>query len=163
MSIKLLSAHAGGPEGYFLPNTRQAIDAIKDSGVDLIEFDVRVTKDNYFILFHDDKILIRNKLYKIHQLTYEEIRQYAKNVCLLKDVLLLIRDHAMAHVDIKTPHKVLEIVDLCTATIGNKSFVITTPDTKVVKIIRSNRPKVFVDLTIGSDTSGMSFINPSST
>ena len=159
MASKLLSAHAGGPEGLLRPNTIQAIQAAKDTGVDLIEFDVRVTRDNKFVLHHDDTVRVRNKTVKINKLTYDELRMYSKDVCLLEDVLMLIRDHAMAHVDIKTHTKTLDIVDLCVSVLGEKSFVITTTDTRVVKRIRKQRPNINVALTIGQDISGMSLMN----
>lgn len=155
MSHILISAHAGGPEGYYKPNSIQAALAVRDDGVDLIEFDVHSTKDGRFVTLHDSNLEINDKVTNIANLTYEEVLANSSSICLLDDMLYTIKDHAIAHVDIKCKTHEVAIVDICIEILGKHGFIITTTEDKTVKKIRKARPDVQVALTIGRDTRGL--------
>ena len=69
-------AHRGGAGLGGVENTMDAfVNAIK-LGVDMVEFDVRRTKDNALIVIHDSDIDGR----KISEMTFDEIQEEALNV-----------------------------------------------------------------------------------
>lgn len=155
MARILLSAHKGGPEDCYIPNSLQAATAIRDSGVDLIEFDVRVTKDDEFVTLHDEAILVSDVLTPIEQLTIAGVLQNAEGACKLEDMLNAVKDHAIAHVDIKDTRMEIEIVDLCESILGKHGYIITTLEDESVLKIREARPDVQVALSLGRDVSQM--------
>ncbi len=101
--MAMLSAHRGGPEGEFEPNTLATIDAACALGVDLVEFDVRVNAAGEFVLGHD-----------------------APSAVALGSVLETIAGRAMAHVDLKDARGEVEIADLCAEILGPDGFILTT-------------------------------------
>ena len=158
MSRILLSAHKGGPEDFYIPNSLAASEAIRDSGVDLIEFDVRVTKDDVFVTLHDESILVQGAPIAIERLNAADVLKHAEGACKLDDMLNAVKDHAIAHVDIKDTRMEVEIVDMCTAILGKHGFIITTLEDESVLRIRQARPEVQVALSLGRDVSSMPLI-----
>ena len=78
-------AHRGGSGLGGVENTMDAfVNAIK-LGVDMVEFDVRRTKDNALIVIHDSEIDGR----KISEMTFDEI------ICALKEYSLADRSKTM--------------------------------------------------------------------
>ncbi len=158
MTRILLSAHKGGPEDCYIPNSLGAVNAIRDSGVDLIEFDVRISKDNKFVTLHDEEIVINGAPRKVERLKAADILQYAEGACMLEDMLTAVKDHAIAHVDIKDTRLEIGIVDMCEAILGKNGYIITTLEDKSVRKIRRARPDVQVALSLGRDVRGMNII-----
>lgn len=63
-----------GAAGIEPENTIPSIEAAVAEGVDMIEFDVRVTKDGKLVVFHDPNLLrISSQNKKIHEMTMREI------------------------------------------------------------------------------------------
>jgi len=158
MKKTLLSAHRGGPEDHYAPNSLQAIKAVRTIGVDLIEFDVRVTKDKKFVTLHDESILYRGKVIPVEQLTSSVVLKHAKGAIFLKEMLKAIKGHAIAHVDVKDTYSEIAIVDMCQAIVGPDGFIITTLEDESVLKIRTARPHIQVALSIGRDTRDMSLV-----
>jgi glycerophosphoryl diester phosphodiesterase len=127
--VAKLSAHRGGPEGRFAPNSRAAIEAAAALGVDLIEFDVQVGPGGEFVIGHDQPSALT-----------------------LREVLSLIRGRARAHVDLKAAKREVEIVDLCIEVLGPGGFIVTTGHAVSVARLRSARPEVMVGLSLGRVT-----------
>ena len=74
---KFYFAHRGAPwieKENTIPSVVKAIDL----GCDGIEIDVRRTKDNKIIIFHDDYIIFHNLHCKVSKLTYSQIKQIMK-------------------------------------------------------------------------------------
>jgi glycerophosphoryl diester phosphodiesterase len=127
--VAKLSAHRGGAEGRFVPNSRAAIDAACELGVDLVEFDVRIGAGGAFVIGHD-----------------------APSELTLDDVLEVIRGRAQAHVDLKVADREVEIVDRCIDVLGPGGFIVTTGYDVSVARLRASRPDVMVGLSIGRVT-----------
>ncbi len=65
-----------GASGLALENTLAAFTKAIQLGVDAIEFDVRITRDNQFVVFHDAFLARLSKSGKrLCDLTYDELRQ----------------------------------------------------------------------------------------
>lgn len=132
-----LSAHRGGPEGLFAPNSLPAIRAAAGLGVDLIEFDVRVSAEGRFVVGHDKSA------------------RTDPEAPALVDVLRAINGHAMGHVDLKDTGRELEIADLCIDILGADGFVITAPHDAAVRRLRLARPHLQVGLSLGRHALGV--------
>lgn len=158
MTRILLSAHKGGPEEGYVPNSLAAATAVRDSGVDLIEFDVRITQDDQFVTLHDEAVLVDGVMRPVGQLPAAAVLRYAEGACLLKDMLMAVKDHAVAHVDLKNTRLEVEVVDLCESILGRHGFIITTLEDESVRKIRQARPAVQVALSLGRDTRGLPWL-----
>jgi glycerophosphoryl diester phosphodiesterase len=124
--VAKLSAHRGGPEGRLIPNSRAAIEAACELGVDLVEFDVQVGAGGEFVIGHDEPSTLT-----------------------LREVLDVIKGRSRAHVDLKLAKSEVEIVDLCTEVLGRDGFIVTTGRKVSVARIRRARPDVMVGLSLG--------------
>lgn len=152
----LLSAHRGGPEGRYPPNSLAAIEAVlRDTDVDLVEFDVRVTADERFVIYHDAAISIDGRRVPIEELTEAQVFTAAPDAACLADVLALLKGHAAAHVDLKDARNEVEIADACEQVLGPAGFVITTLEDESVRRIRAARPHVSVGLSLGRGLRGL--------
>jgi glycerophosphoryl diester phosphodiesterase len=124
----LLSAHRGGPEGQFPPDTLETIAAACDLGVDFVEFDVWITGAGEFMIGHD-----------------------APSAVTLRSVLDTIRGRAQGHVDLKQVGAEVAIADLCSEILGGGNFIITSRHDESVRRLRSARPDLLVGLSLGRD------------
>lgn len=69
----LIMAHRG-ESGSIPENTKAALDSATGVGVDVIESDVRLTKDNQIVLFHDDDLIrTTGELGTIREYTLDEL------------------------------------------------------------------------------------------
>ncbi|HEY1485903.1 MAG TPA: glycerophosphodiester phosphodiesterase [Micromonosporaceae bacterium] len=151
----MLSAHRGGPEGLFEPNSLEAMKASLDVGVDLIEFDVRTTSDGGFVTFHDADVDIDGAPRPIAELTEDEVIAREPAAARVTDILHLIKGRALGHVDLKDTRLELEIADLCESVLGPTGFVLTTMEDESVARIRAGRPHLVVGLSLGRDSTGL--------
>lgn len=90
-----------GAAGVDLENTIPSFQAAIDIGVSTFEFDVHITKDNQFVVCHDDNLMrVSTGNGHIKDLTYAELQKIPlKNgatVPLLSEVLDLARKHHIA-------------------------------------------------------------------
>jgi len=151
----LLSAHRGGPEDRFRPNSVEAIQAACDIGVDFVEFDVRVTRDEQCVVFHEHQIEFEGRRRRIASLDAAQVYRAMPEIQPLSAVLELIRGRARGHVDLKDPRAELEVADACTAALGADGFVITTLEDLSVRKLRDARPDLLVALTLGRNSIGL--------
>ena len=107
-----VAAHRGWKTKY-PENTLQALQAAMDLGVDQIEFDVRVTRDNELVVIHDptvdrttngtglvcDKLLSELKALDAGSYMGEEYRGY--QIPTLIEVMEMVKDHPTITLDIE--------------------------------------------------------------
>jgi glycerophosphoryl diester phosphodiesterase len=132
-----LCAHRGGPEGRFAPDSLPAIRAAAELGVDLIEFDVRVSVDGRFVVGHDRAV------------------RTDPNAVTLSDVLHAIKGRAVGHVDLKDAGREIEIADVCAEIVGADGFLITSAEDASVRRLRLARPHLRVGLSLGRHALGI--------
>lgn len=99
-------SHRGNDNKKFKENTKKALlTSIKKNYVKGIEFDIRITKDNEFIINHNPTIIINNKIYFIKNLSSFEIRKlnikYHLKLCFLDDILKKIKTNKYIIIEIK--------------------------------------------------------------
>jgi glycerophosphoryl diester phosphodiesterase len=115
----------------------------------MIEFDVRRTRDNVFIAYHDG--LIEGKLIK--ELTYEEISQIAGNqgfnIPTVEEVFKSTRGKIKLDVELKEEDYEKEIVELLSKFFSRDQLVITSFNESSLKIIKDNYPDIKVGLLLG--------------
>src|SRR5438093_3615161 len=89
-------AHGGGGS-LAAPNSLEGIKRSLEFGVDMIEIDVRCTRDGALILSHDDALggsLIRAA-------SLDELRRAEPRIATLDDALALVNGQAVVNLDIK--------------------------------------------------------------
>lgn len=99
----LIIGHRGAA-GLAPENTLEALQAGRDAGADILEFDVRLTADNVPILSHDPRIYGK----RIRHTTYEELKK-AGQITTLKSVLDAFFGNTMLNLEYK-PANNIEIV-----------------------------------------------------
>ena len=144
----MIVAHRGAPS-YAKENTIESFEKAIALGADMIEFDVRRTKDNVFIVYHDG--LIQGK--PVNDLVYEEISQMAKDqgfdIPTVEEVLRWSRGRIKLDVELKEEDYEKEIVELSSKYLEKDQFVITSFNESSLKIIKDNYPGIQVGLLLG--------------
>ena len=96
---------------YAPENSLAAVKRCIDLGVDVVEIDVRLTKDGHLVAMHDETVdRTTNGKGKVSELTLEEIKSFRlKNACgargsrqqvpTLEEVMLLAKDKIMVNLD----------------------------------------------------------------
>jgi glycerophosphoryl diester phosphodiesterase len=118
-------------------------------GADMIEFDVRRTKDNIFIVYHDE--FIKNK--PIKALPYEKVNKMVRtqgfSIPTVEEVLKYTRGKIKLDVELKEEGYEKEIVELLSKYFKEDQYVITSFNDSSLKIIKDNYPKIKVGLLLG--------------
>ncbi len=115
----------------------------------MIEFDVRRTKDNVLIVYHDR--LIQGK--PVNDLVYEEIKQIAGNQGFhpptVEEVLRWSRGKIRLDVELKEEGYEKELAELLIRHLKEDQFVITSFNDSSLKIIKDNYPSIHAGLLLG--------------
>jgi glycerophosphoryl diester phosphodiesterase len=115
----------------------------------MIEFDVRRTKDNVFIVYHDERIQGK----PVNDLIYEEISQIARNqgfdIPTVEEVLKWSRGRIKLDVELKEEYYEKEIVELLSKYSEKDQFVITSFNESSLKIVKDSHPGIQVGLLLG--------------
>lgn len=118
-------------------------------GADMIEFDVRRTKDNVLIVFHDERIQGR----PVNDLTYEEIKRIAGNqgfhLPTAEEVLKWSRGRIKLDVELKEGDYEIEVVELLSKYFEKDQFVVTSFYDSSLKIVKDRYPGIQVGLLLG--------------
>ena len=86
--------------------TMAAYKAAVDDGADGFECDVRLTKDNQLVLWHDaDMQRVAGNAARIADITFKQIKSYYPQAITLEDLLMLARDNKK-ELAIETKHPV---------------------------------------------------------
>ena len=115
----------------------------------MIEFDVRRTKDNVLIVYHDR--LIQGK--DVNELVYEEIKLIAGDqgfhLPTVEEVLRWSRGKIRLDVELKEEAYEKELVELLSGYLIGDQFVITSFNESSLRIIKDNYPGIQVGLLLG--------------
>jgi glycerophosphoryl diester phosphodiesterase len=145
---KLIIAHRGAPS-YAKENTINSFKKAMALGADMIEFDVRRTKDNVFIVYHDG--FIQGK--PINEWTYKEIRKIARDqgfdLPTVEEVLKWSKGRIKLDVELKEEGYEKGIVELLSKYFKEDQFVITSFNDSSLKSIKDHYPDIKVGLLLG--------------
>jgi len=145
---KLIIAHRGAPN-YARENTIESFEKAMPLGADMIEFDVRKTKDNVLIAYHDELIQGRS----LRDLTYEAMSQMARDqgfdIPMVEEVLKWARGKIKLDVELKEEGYEEEIVELLYRYLEKDQFVITSFNDASLSVIKERHPDIKTGLILG--------------
>jgi glycerophosphoryl diester phosphodiesterase len=146
---KLIIAHRGAPK-LARENTLMAFQKAIDLGADIIELDVRQTKDGELAVFHDQDIGGK----KISGLTFAEVNRVAEvqnyQVPTLGQALNLIADKIGLQIEIKEPGYEFKTAEIALEYLKPKNFSIISFDFGILKKIKTQYPQINVGLILGT-------------
>ena len=145
---KLIIAHRGAPSDA-RENTIKSFERAIALGTDMIEFDVRRTKDKALIAYHDESIQGR----PVKELTFEAIDQMARSqgfeIPTVEEVLRFNRGKKKLDVELKEEGYEKEVVELISRYFEEDQFVITSFHDASLKTIKEGYPRIQVGLILG--------------
>jgi len=148
MRRSLIIAHRGA-SSLARENTIESFQRAIEIGVDMIEFDVRRTKDQVLIVHHDE--LMEGK--SVKELTYDEISKMATgqgfSIPTFEEVLKYTSGKIKMDVEIKEEGYEKEVVELLSRYFGKDQFVITSFHDACIKRIKNNHPDIKAGLILG--------------
>jgi glycerophosphoryl diester phosphodiesterase len=144
----LIIAHRGAPSDA-RENTIESFEKAIALGADMIEFDVRRTKDKVLIAYHDESIQGK----PVKELTFEAISRIAGNqgfdIPTVEEVLRFTREEIKLDVELKEEGYEKEMVELISRYFEEDQFVITSFNDVSLKAIKDDYPRVQVGLILG--------------
>jgi glycerophosphoryl diester phosphodiesterase len=142
---KILIAHRGA-RTYFHENTLEAFEKAIRLNADMIEFDVRRTQNNRFVVYHDEYINQK----PIKDLAYDDICKFTQlKVPTLDEVLKLTQGRIKLDIEIKEEGYEKEVVNFILAFLKEDEFVITSFNDNSLKTIKEVFPKIRTGLILG--------------
>lgn len=158
----LVFGHRGLPE-KFTENTLDGFLGAMDAGLDGIELDVQITKDNELIIYHDSYLEISGEkkhpwnmdLYEIKEITLDR----GEKIPTLNEVLGAIKDYKII-IELKTVNERMESVnkgieETLNKTISNydsSNFLFVSFDPRTMMELKSMNNKLFCGWNIAVDT-----------
>lgn len=97
----LIIAHRGA-SGYAKDNSLEAFLLAAKQGADIVEMDVRVTKDQVLVLNHANHISRLRRGLKVSSKTYQELKDMGLTFPKLSDVIKLLPKHTFIDLDLKS-------------------------------------------------------------
>jgi glycerophosphoryl diester phosphodiesterase len=148
MKKTMIIAHRGA-SSLARENTIESFEKAIEIGVDMVEFDVRRTKDQALIVHHDE--LMGGK--PVKGLTYDEISKMAIeqgfSIPTFEEVLKCTSGKIKLDVEIKEGGYEKEVVELVSRYFRKDQFVITSFYDSCIKRIKDNHPDVQAGLILG--------------
>jgi len=144
---KLIVAHRGLTLGGPRENTLEAFERAIERGADMIEFDVRRTRDGVLVVNHDPRVRGRS----VSGLTYAELKawEHGRHVPKLEEVLRLAVGRVMVYVELKEAGYERKILNLVRQYFRPDHFVMASFEDAVVKRLKELAPDVCVGLGVG--------------
>lgn len=102
MGWPLITAHSGCMNTP--PNSISSVLEGLRAGADIIEVDIRATKDGVVVLRHDEEVYTPNGIRRIQDLDYEELKVLGKSevITRLEEILpLILENRRMINLDVK--------------------------------------------------------------
>lgn len=148
MKRTIIIAHRGAL-GLSKENTIESFEKAIALGVDMIEFDVRRTKDQSLIVYHDEFMEGR----PVKELTCDEISKKALtrelSIPTVEEVLKVASGKIKLDVEIKEEGYEKEVVELLSRYFKKEQFVITSFYDPCIKKIKDNYPDIKAGLILG--------------
>jgi len=148
MKKTLIIAHRGA-SSYEKENTVRSFEKAIEIGVDMIEFDVRRTKDHVLIVYHDE--LIEGK--PIKDLTYQEMlnisRDQGFSIATLEEILQHTSGRTKLDIDLKEEGYERDVVELLSRYFKKDQFVMTSFYDACIRRIKDHDPDIKAGLILG--------------
>lgn len=142
----ILAAHRGAHTS-FRENTLKAFETAIQLGAHMIELDVRKTRDNTFIVYHDRQI--GNS--PMDELTYPEIRKLSPiEIPTLEETLTLTRGKIKLDIELKETGYETDVIRLVLQYLKEEDFVVSSFFDESVKTVKESFPNVRAGLLLGN-------------
>lgn len=141
----LIISHRGKIDLSSQENTLVGIQEVIDLGIEMVEFDVRKTKDNVLVCYHD--ATIKNR--PISEMYFEQLKEMVPRVSSLVDVIEICKKKIAVNVEIKEPGFERVIVELLTNNFEYDSFFITSFFPLILRRIKKLDASIRAGLLLG--------------
>ena len=148
MVTKIIS-HRGRTSKNSEDNTLKAVNDAINLKIDMVEVDIRRTKDSQVICFHDP---VLNGM-ALKDMTYSEIIELNPNVPTLEQVLLLSRDKIEVDIEFKEQGYEKEVISMILDYFNYENFIVKSFNMDVVKKVKEIDEKIKVGMLLGSEIS----------
>lgn len=154
MGRALIIAHRGA-SAYEPENTLRAIRRALDLEADMVEVDVRATKDGHIVVMHDEKVdRTTNGRGYVKNMTLEELRKLdaglGERVPTLQEVAQLIKGKAKLVVEVKVPRIEEEVLRIIEQNGISEEVLITSFHHPILVRVKSLNSKVQTGAIIAS-------------
>jgi glycerophosphoryl diester phosphodiesterase len=150
----LIIAHRGASSDA-RENTIESFERAIALEADMVEFDVRRTKDKVLIAYHDESVQGR----PVRELTFEAISRIARdqgfNIPTVEQVLRFTRGKIKLDVELKEEGYEKEMVELIGKYFEKDQFVVTSFNDASLKTIKADYPRVQVGLILGKSKASL--------
>ena len=144
----MIIAHRGAA-GYEKENTLAAFQKAVELGADMVEFDVRRTRDGKLVVIHNPEIEGR----KICELNYEELEsissQLGFRVPKFEEILAMLKNKIKLDIELKEEGYETEAVKLTLRYFDKSEFIMTSFKKDSLRIIKKKFPAVRTGLLLG--------------
>ena len=158
-SINSIIGHRGCDELKY-SNTIEAFLKGIELGADMIEFDVRRTKDGVLMVYHDEDVFGKN----INENNYEFLKLFALKKDLqiptLRETLVTLKGKTYPVVEIKEKGYEKKIIKEIKKYFSVHDFVVISFIDNVIKKIKRGFPEVTAGLLLGDEYADMKKWNP---
>jgi glycerophosphoryl diester phosphodiesterase len=148
MVTKIIS-HRGRTSKNSEDNTLQAINDAINLSIDMVEVDIRKTKDSQIICFHDptlNGVLLKD-------MDYSEIIEINPNIPTLEQVLWTSKDRIEMDFEFKESGYEKEIISIILDYFEYNDFIVTSFNIDVVRKVKEIDDKIKVGMLLGSEVS----------
>ena len=145
METKIIS-HRGRTSRKSADNTLASVNDAIELKVEMVEVDIRQTKDSQIVCFHDPDI--QGEL--IRDLDYSEIIEKDSQIPTLEQVLWSAKGKIGIEIELKEPGYELEVVSIARDYFNYDKFVLKSFHPQVVERVKEIDQKIFAGLLVGS-------------
>lgn len=151
----LIIAHRGAKSLAPAENTVDAFQIAIDLNIKMVEFDVRKTKDNNLVIFHNPSI---NGLL-LSEITYDELcietNKEGFIAPLLTDVLFLCKDKIKLDIELKEAGYEELVINVILKYFNTNDFIITSFIDSVLIKVKQLNPNIKTGLLLGVEHAGI--------
>ena len=136
-----------GARGLAPENTLAGLQKGVEHGVDMVEFDIRVTKDGVPVLHHDEAVIDPNgEQRKIANHTYAELHDHKKDLTTLDEVLSQISHSVRLYIEVKAGEPVHPIVKVLQHQLAHgwtaSDLMLSSFDAQILRDLHAALPEV---------------------
>jgi glycerophosphoryl diester phosphodiesterase len=151
LTTPLVVGHRGA-RTYFRENTLESFQKTIDLKADMIEFDIRKTKDGHIVVFHDDH-LDGNPL---SEMTYEEIKERTLKenylIPTFEELLKMVKGKIKLDIELKEEGYEKEVMEIALRHSEPEEMVVTSFNNYTIRRIKKYYPQIQAGLLLGKGT-----------
>ena len=154
MVTKIIS-HRGRTSNESPDNTLRSIEDAIDFNIEMVEFDVRRTRDGQIVCFHDAEI----NDYPLVSLSFPEVTEMNPQIPTLEQVLRLAKGKIQVDVDLKETGYENEVIHILLEYFEYADFIMKSFNRQVVKRIKEIDSRVYTGLLMGEEWKMSQFVD----